>query len=180
MKKLIAAIIALISLPLLASNYPPDYCHQKVYTWLQGPIQISMVSAGCSSEYLVLGYRPGNGYLNQFNAEKLTAVVKIYAANGLAKQSTIDLGREWNGNGYVSYAHRYYDLSPTYNSRNTYFCVAVSDNQGHWDSKYSQNYCIDLRERAMDIFNSNENPGYRGLNYTAWNHIIDLMSQGWY
>lgn len=188
-------LITSLLVPLLskASNYPPDYCGQRVYTKSDGPLLISYVASGCGSS-AAIGYK-NSGVLanNPDRPDSLTAVIlgrctlveytdSNKPGDELVYKSHVRLGREYHGTGYMSAPLSLYDFLPSpclhqgRGNAKIVLQVAVSDNRGHWDSKYGANYEIDLRELVSGPSYRSQDLGY-GIGLDSWNYIIRSMTE---
>lgn len=159
-----------------ASNYPSDYCRQQVFTLTEGPVQFSRVKSACLDQ-LVIGYK-NSGYLTSWDVKKINAVITggCNSSQNL-KVTTLELGKEWNGTGYLN-TLSYYDLpSECYSDPTARLAFAFSDDKGNWDSRYGQNYTVVLN----DLFKKGEATGSTSIDAVigndSWNIIISKMRQ---
>lgn len=161
-----------------ASNYPPDYCDQIVTIRHDGPALIANVGSGCWSA-VVLGYKKW-GKLADSGLNKIDAVV-VGKCNRdentvMTKTTTIVLGREWHGTGYMSAPFSPYSVLPDgcYYGPNRNLQVKVevafSDGRGNWDSKHLDHWFPVPEDQR---FKTNEAGG--SINFKAWNFIVSEM-----
>jgi hypothetical protein len=125
-----------------ASGYPPGYCDQVVRVMQDGPALFAHVGSGCDSSE-VLGYKL-SGVLSENNPESIDAVVTGSCSKDgstYSKVSTLRLGREWHGQGYLSAPYSYSSFLPNNCYDNSSLSIAFSAN-GQWDSKFGANYIL--------------------------------------
>jgi hypothetical protein len=166
------------------SGYPADYSHQNVRIITDGPALFAHVGSGCGSAE-VIGYK-SNGMLAASNPGKIDAVVTTSCTvrgEYHLKNSTITLGREWHGAGYVSEAHSFYDYLPracigSEELTNVNVGVAFSAN-GQWDSKFGANYGYAgygfYNTPSARSYNTNT-MGCGGVNIPGWEIIVNEMA----
>lgn len=159
-----------------ASNYPPDYCQQNVRIQDLGHGLIAQVSSGCGTE-LVLGYR-NSGPLAQNSPEKIDAILvsrcRQHDGSAAQKTTTVTLGKEWHGAGYMS-APFYLDACPYSDSwEKPVVGVAFSDGRGRWDSNYGRNYAMDLMSLGGTSPRRSQDVG-PGIGLNSWNILIDAL-----
>jgi hypothetical protein len=162
-----------------ASAYPPGYCDLTVRTRSEGPVLLAHAGGGCSS-HEILGYR-ANGMLAQGNPEFIEAVVTIscQTADNFTGSfnKVVKLGREWNGNGYMSEA-----FTLNYNSGFSY-CTSRSVSvafvaNGVWDSKFGQNYDFNMypsTESNIKTFQTKAVGSSASLNTRAWEILVEEL-----
>ena len=175
MKKL--ALVWLIMASATASNYPADYCQEKVYSKVEGPSLLVKVTSGCTKERYVIGYK--YGYEFDY-ADSIDAVVNYkchesrHPSNAFNKIEVVKLNKEWNGTGFMS-AH--FSGFTFYSHRSPYYCVpeSVAFSVGeHWDSKFGQNY--KLKDLKLSYKAKNLSYSTSGsFHLDVWNHIVNLM-----
>lgn len=181
---ILSVMLAALAATAMASNYPPDYTDESVIFHQDGSFLIARAGSGCGSVE-VLGYK-NSGYLAQFHPEKVSAYVTVTCVSNnygnreeTKRTRVIDLGREWHGNGYLSTAmqdspfdHYSFFLNQC---STTVVQLAFTDNMGHWDSRYGQNYTID----ADTVFANQTGikTGVRGcsMSFQAWDIIVGAM-----
>lgn len=191
--KILLVLLALAPLSSEASNYPPDYCRQRVYTTSEGPLLVGYVASGCGSS-AVIGYKKSGVLAKSLDSPvALSAVItgkctliastdKNKLGDELIYKSTIQLGREYHGTGYMSAPISLYDFAPSpclYQGRGSVkivLNVAFSDNQGNWDSKYGVDYQVNLRELGAGQSYLSQDDGL-GIGLDSWNFIIQKMSE---
>lgn len=189
MKRVLFFILgALFSTVASASNYPPSAFHQTVRLIHDGPALFTHVSTGIGWMAKDLIAYQSSGYLAAFNPDTLDAVItaKCTTVNGTSasKTTTVQLGREWHGTGYMSIPLDFSHHIPAncYHNGSAAITVAFSDGQGHWDSRFGQNYGYDRSEfnslgssdgRVL-VLNTlrSYSAGSSGINGLAWDFIL--------
>jgi hypothetical protein len=164
-----------------ASNYPPDYCHQKVRVLHQGPMLFAQVASGCGST-LVMGYKK-SGVLYANHKDSINAVITASCTlNGTShsQTTTVQLGKEWHGTGYLTTDLNVDRWKPyeCFYVANMEYAIAFVDRDGNWDSRNSENYKFRLTEVTMseNYFDTKEDATY-GVNLKAWDYIIGEMAK---
>lgn len=171
-----AALAFTVAGAALASNYPSDYCQQRVYSINNGPSLLARVGSGCTDQ-LAIGYK-NSGVLASSQVEEIDAVVTgSCKISSLEKVTVVKLQKEWNGTGYMN--------KPDYTSFYPQDChrdslkkiaVAYSDGQGNWDSRYGDNYNATMEDfyNAGSTLSSSYGPE---IGIDAWKIIINEMKK---
>lgn len=178
MKLMTYLVTALFILPIggvFASGYPADYCQQRVYIINDGPSLVARVGSGCTN-LMVIGYK-NSGVLASPELKEIDAIV-TGSCNGVSsKITTVKLGKEWNGTGYIN-TPEYKELTPTecYKNESTTISIAYSDRLGNWDSRYGQNYNVSKNRLYSSETKNILSSSYGGnIGFDAWNIIINEM-----
>jgi hypothetical protein len=167
---------SLITTSVFASNYPADYCQQRVYIKNDGPSVIARVGSGCS-DILVIGYK-NSGVLASNDVNEIDAVVTV-RCNSAQSVSTVKLGREWHGAGYVNKPD-YTTIRMPYEcvrDSETVIAVAYSDRRGNWDSRYGRNYNV----KNQDLYNSQATKQVTtssygpDISFESWDVIVNEL-----
>lgn len=163
----------------LASNYPPDYCHQNVRVLHDGPGLFAHVGSGCDGME-IFGYKK-SGYLAYSNPEYVDAVVVARCNDdGRVNVKTIRLGREWHGTGYMSEPLSFYHFIPSGCDTGAKLEVAYTAD-GKWDSRYGYNfghfdYGFYNDQRDIATFATHE-AGWGQIVMSAWDFIVEQMKK---
>jgi hypothetical protein len=166
------------------SGYPADYSYQNVRVITDGPALFAHVGSGCGSAE-VIGYKT-NGMLAANNPDRIDAVVTTSCTvrgEYHLKNSTVTLGREWHGAGYVSEAHSFYDYLPqacmgSDELAKIHVGMAFSAN-GQWDSKFGANYGYNGYGfyNTSDVRSYSTNTqGCSGVNLPGWEAIVNELA----
>src|SRR4051812_17333020 len=103
-RTLLIALIAGLPFSASASNYPPSFWYQNVTVRSEGSALLAEVSSGFMS-VLVLGYRYDSKAFGT-NPDVVDAVIvgecRTHDGSSSSKKTVVQLGREWNGAGYLS------------------------------------------------------------------------------
>jgi hypothetical protein len=158
----------------LASNYPSDYCQQRIYAINNGPSLLARVGSGCTDQ-LAIGYK-NSGVLASSQVEVIDAVVTGSCNISSAQKVTVvKLQKEWNGTGYMNKPD-YTSYYPQECARDSLkkIAVAYSDGKGNWDSRYSANYNATMEDfyNVGSILSRSFGPE---IGLDAWNIIINEM-----
>lgn len=184
-------VLAFICACSWASNYPPEYSHQTVRTLSKGPALFAHIGSGILSQD-VIGYR-NNGVLAKLTPKPnfIDAIITTECERKignqhekLTKTTTIKLGPEWHGTGYMTPPHSYYSYVVDFCPVDSLIKVAFSDGNGHWDSKEGADYRYRGQGfRAQDRENegATEDKLHEGdyqISLKAWDIIVKKMKEG--
>ena len=159
---------------LQGSNYPGNYCDQVVRTLEDGPSVYASISSGCGSQS-VIGYK-NSGLLAAANPDSIEAIIVAGCAE-IAITTVVEMGREWNGTGYMSEPFNMYARVPEqcYRSSDVYISYAFSDGE-NWDSRFGANYGnFPSRTRDFEVYQTGEVSHDGRPNLKVWDHIINVM-----
>ena len=185
MKRVLAgfAVMAVMAVTVQASGYPPEFYASRTYAQRNGPAVFAK-SAKMGQQTFAIGYRK-DGMLGA--SQKVVAIVtscymEEYAHSAWREKCsgpvTVELGREWNGTGFMSTPLNSGSLTG-YNGQSvniTRVEIAFSDGV-RWDSVYGRNYKFSIEEMQRGpVFTSSQNSSYNShISTDAWNYILDLM-----
>ena len=169
-----------------ASNYPPDYGHQKVYAVAKGPAVFVTVSSGMGSASVV-GYKFTGPLRNESGLDAvIETTCQLNDGTVEFKRSVLKLGPEYHGTGYMSAPYHPADFLPA-DCRLSYTWTlrfAFSDSHGNWDNNNRENSAYSYSETTsgapgVETFFTHQNgdSGGSGINLKAWAFIIDFMKR---
>lgn len=173
MKKLIAAAVLMLfgAGVVKASNYPTDYYSQNVRVVAAGPAIVAGISGGAMGSKFVIGYKRA-GILGA--SDSLSAVVKTsyYSYSGGLRNSerTIQIGKEWQGTGFMTPAMSLSELTGDGDARELVKIELAFVAGAQWDSNWGGNYVV----KNADLYQNAA--GYSSPNNTdCWNFIVGQM-----
>ncbi len=186
MKFLFVLFLFAISFDVRAgvSNYPGDYCHQVVRVLQAGPAVFASVGSGCMRA-VVFGYKK-SGHLARSNLKKIDLIMvagcRLQNQTQVERTTTVELGPEWHGTGYMSTEHSPYEFTPTEcqirGDRNSLFYrITFSDGNNNWDPGNGINHNFD----TLEFFNNSgmlqTKTDGSSVNLKAWGFIVDSMKE---
>jgi hypothetical protein len=175
---LLSLVTTFISFGAAASDYPADYCQQRVHVVNDGASLIARVGSGCT-DLLVIGYK-NSGVLATNDVQEIDAVVTGSCSGSWEKRTTvIKLGKEWNGAGYVnkpSYEKSSVLPGSCYRDTSAIISVAYSDRKGNWDSRYGQNYNVKSTDLYSTATKTILSPNYGPeIGLDSWKIIVNEL-----
>ena len=176
MKKLIVmAIFMFVAAGICgASNYPADYAHQTARVVAKGPAIMARVSSGVMSEKFAIGYKK-SGILA--NYDTINAVVKVVYNDNRVTETVINIGKEWNGTGFMTHSLSGYGLTGTYYYEEIKRIELAFFVGEQWDSNYGSNYIINFEDffKNSFIFRANSDSYSTEISADCWNFIVEQM-----
>jgi hypothetical protein len=180
-----SGIISLI-LTSLSSTAWASHSNQIVRLMHNGPLLYAQIETGAYSQQII-AYKT-SGDLAQGNPVSIDALLigscRTGDGDSVVLMTTVQLGREWHGTGYMSMPLSIKNHFPTvcHYRKDWQLQIAFFDPQGRWDSRYGENYEIrssyiwgpDYRTIVFDT-QKPEFPGSRSINEDAWKFIVDQM-----
>ncbi|MFA6104966.1 MAG: hypothetical protein WC721_22490 [Victivallaceae bacterium] len=153
-----------------ASNYPSDYFNQNVRAISRGPAVVAQVSSGCMKKY-VIGYK-NNGML--VGADSVLLVIKAQCGYD-SVETQMNLTKEWNGNGYLSYSINKSDICKGAPGSLIKLELAFNAN-GNWDPMQGANYTIYENELYEASPIKTADTGI-DVGYNSWAAIVEQMKK---
>jgi hypothetical protein len=187
MKISLSVLLSVVTMSVAnASEYPSDYCRQSVQLENVGSAGLLALSTGGGGGGgIVLGYRI-RGTLASTNPNQIDALITTHChmsdGSNVEKTTTITMGKEWSGTGYLSsggtteiFPYNCYYYSSNGTSLDNNVQIAFSDRQGHWDSNYGQNYNIDYRALSSGPSIRTNDIQCGGIGFESWGVIVNAM-----
>jgi len=147
MRNMLLISLFFVSSVVMASNYPPDYCHQVASVDVFGPAVVSKVASGCMTPIYIIGYKKSGMFGARPVLEAVITATCKYDSDREAEfreTNTVTLGKEWHGTGFMSHAIRSYEFCG-YSAYLVKLEIAFTPDRGEWDSRYGANYNFDFR-----------------------------------
>jgi hypothetical protein len=173
-------LILFCSNSVFAGRYSPEDFYQTVHFLNEGPAVMIAVENDFSGSQFVLAYK-NSGYLTQPDMGSIDAVI-VTKCDGKSHSSTVTLGKEWHGTGYMSapFLETYIDekclLGSSWDVE-----IAFVDQNGVWDSKSGSNYHFSKWKLLQSevVYHTNQGPdpdrSFFEINLAAWDFIIAQM-----
>jgi len=154
-----------------ASNYPGNYYNQTVRVASAGPAIVAGVSGGSMGNKFMIGYKR-SGFLGGYDS--LTAVVRTtyssYSGGVRTTERTIQVGKEWQGTGFLTPAMSLSELTGDSDARELRKIELAFVAGVQWDSNYGANFTVTKDDLA---YNS---PSFStSSDADCWNFVVDQM-----